>query len=319
VERTRELEGGIDVGFLNDRFVVDATLFSKRTSNALLEGLLPPSNGIPFQTIMTDGERRSSGVELAARARIVDAARVRADLGLTFTTLENELTSPGTSPPQVGSNWRLTPGYPLYGLWGRGFTVSDTNGDGVIVPAGVVLDTEPRYLGSPVPTRELALTPSLVFGRSLTVAALVDYRGGFRAVNSGGRLRCNTVCEPLYAPAASLTDQARAVRAFDANAPWIEDATFVRLREMSVAWRMPFAWSKRIGARSAGSRYFVATAITLRDVSIDTLFCSRRMSAFSAATSGFFDASRRLNNACAAPTKGPQSASSDRADVLKRS
>jgi len=35
--------------------------------------------------------------------------------------------------------------------------------------------------------------------------------------------------EPLYSPNASITEQARAVRAFDANAPWIEDATFVRL------------------------------------------------------------------------------------------
>jgi hypothetical protein len=251
VERTRELEGGVDVGFLNDRFVVDATLFSKRTSNGLLEGMLPPSNGVSFTTLITDGEWRNSGVELAAHARIVDAARVTADLGLTFTTLENELTSLGANPPQVASSWRLTPGYPLYGLWGRGFTVSDANGDGVIVPAEAVLDTDPRYLGSPVPTRELALTPSLVFGRSLTIAALVDYRGGFRTINSGGRLRCNAVCEPLYAPNAPMAEQARAVRVSDANAPWIEDATFVRLREMSVAWTIPPGWSRRIGARSS--------------------------------------------------------------------
>ena len=267
VERTRELEGGIDVGFLNDRFVVNATLFSKRTSNGLLEGLLPPSNGLPLETIIADGEWRNSGVELAAHTRIVDAARVRADLGLTFTTLENELSSLGNNPPQVGSTWRLTPGYPLYGQWGRGFTVSDANGDGVIVPAEVVLDAEPRYLGSPVPTRELALTPSLVFGRSLTVAALVDYRGGFRTVNSGGRLRCNAICEPLYAPNASMIEQARAVTVSDANAPWIEDATFVRVREMSLAWTMPSAWSKRIGARSSslvlgGRNLFTSTDYT---------------------------------------------------------
>ena len=269
VERTRELEGGVDAGFLNERIVVAATLFSKRTSNGLLEGLLPPSNGTggPSVTLIADGEWRNTGVEFAVRGLLIDAAHVRADLGVTFTTLENELTSLGAGPPLVGSGWRLTPGYPLYGTWGRGFTVNDANGDGVIVPAEVVLDTAERYLGPPVPARELSLVPSLVLWRSLRVAALVDYRGGFRTMNSGGRLRCNTVCEPLYAPNAPLVEQARAVSARDANAPWIEDATFVRMREMSVAWTMPSAWSKRIGARSssvvlAGRNLFTSTDYT---------------------------------------------------------
>jgi len=252
VERTREFEGGVDVGFLDDRIVVNATLFTKRTSDGLLEAPAPPSNsGVVYTTISTAGEWRNSGAEVAMRARLVDAARVRADLALTFSTLENELTSLGTAAPFVATGWRLTPGYPLYGVWGRGYTVTDANGDGVIVPAEVVLDTAERYLGSPVPTRELGVSPSIVFGRSLTVAALVDYRGGFRTFNSGGRLRCNTVCAPLYEPNAPQAEQARAVSTRDATAPWIEDAAFVRLRELSVAWTMPPAWSKWVGARSS--------------------------------------------------------------------
>jgi hypothetical protein len=250
VERTRELEGGIDVGFLGDRIAVGATLFSKRVSDGLLEVPAPPSSSGFFMTLGTSGEWRTSGVEVAARARIVDSAPVQADVALTFSTLDNEVTNLG-SAFLVGNGWRVMPGYPLYGAWGRGFTVSDANGDGVIVPAEVMLDTAERYLGSPVPTRELGLAPSLVVWRSLRVSALVDYRGGFRSFNSGARLRCNTVCESLYTPNASPVEQARAVAARDANAPWIEDATFVRLREMSVAWTIPPAWSKRIGARSS--------------------------------------------------------------------
>ena len=250
VERTRELEGGIDVGFLGDRIAVGATLFSKRVSNGLLEVPAPPSSSGFFMTLGTTGEWRTSGAEVAMRARIVDSAPVTADVALTFSTLDNEVTNLG-SAFLVGNGFRVMPGYPLYGAWGRGFTVRDANADGVIIPAEVTLDTAERYLGSPVPTRELGLAPSLVLWRSLTVTALVDYRGGFRSVNSGARLRCNTVCEPLYAPNASLAEQARAVSARDAIAPWIEDATFVRLREMSVAWTIPIAWSKHIGARSS--------------------------------------------------------------------
>src|SRR5688572_28323801 len=48
---------------------------------------------------------------------------------------------------------------------------------------------------------------------------------------------------------------------------------------------------------TASPTYFVATAITLRDVSMRTLLSSRSRSAFSAVTSGFFASSRRRNSA----------------------
>lgn len=72
-------------------------------------------------------------------------------------------------------------------------------------------------------------------------------------------------------------------------------------------------------SQSSPGPYFVATAITLRDVSIRMLFSSRSMSAFSTTTSGFFAASRRRNSPWATPMNGPHAARSARAEVLKRS
>jgi len=267
VERTRELEGGVDVGLFSERVMVDATLFTKRTSDGLVQALVPPGVGTGvFQTVINAGAWSNRGAELALRAKIVDGGFVRTDLAVTFTALKNEVTSLGNTPPLIGTYFSIVPGYPLYGAWGRRFTVTDANKDGVIVPAEVVADTATQYLGSPVPTRELGVAPSFVFGRAVTVAALVDYRGGFRAVNSGGRLRCNVVCADLYLPTESMVEQARAVDP-DASAAWVEDASFVRLRELSVAWTMPAAWSKHVGARSAslvlaGRNLFTSTSYT---------------------------------------------------------
>ena len=266
VERTREVEAGVDVGFLGDRIVIDATLFSKRTS----DGLFPvsvTSGGAIFTALSTAGEWRTSGLETAAHARVIDAARIKGDVALTFTTLDNEVTSLGSTSFLAGPGWRVSPGYPLYGAWGRGYTFSDANGDGVIVPAEIALDSADRYLGSPIPARELSVAPSLVLGRSVTIAALVDYRGAFRSFNAGGRNRCNAVCEPLYAPNASAAEQARAVSAREGTASWIEDASFVRVRELSLAWAFPPSWAKRIGARSssvviAGRNLFRSTDYT---------------------------------------------------------
>ena len=263
VERTRELEAGVDVGFLGDRIVVDATLFSKQTSNGLFQTPVT-SDGAFFFALSHAGEWRNRGLETAAHARIVDAARIKADVAVTFTTLDNEITSLGSTSFLIGTGWRLAPGYPLYGVWGRGYTFNDANGDGVIVPAEIALDTADRYVGSPVPTRELSVAPSLVLGRSVTVSALIDHRGGFRSYNVGGRARCTTVCEPLYAPNASAAEQARAVSARQGTASWMEDASFVRLRELSVAWTIPPSWAERIGAHSssvvvAGRNLFTST------------------------------------------------------------
>jgi hypothetical protein len=250
VERTRELEAGFDLGMLGNRATIGATYFSKRTSDALMRGLIPPGTG-PSQPIFNLAAWHNRGNEISARARLFDARSVRADLAIVFTTLKNEVTSLGGGPPEVGNYYRLTTGYPLYGAWGQRFTVADANGDGVIVPAEVVADTGARFLGSPVPTRELGISPSLMLARAVTITALIDYRGGFRTVNSGGRLRCNAVCADLYLPNVSLVDQARAVSLSIAAAGWVEDASFVRLRELAVTWALPGTWSRAIGARSS--------------------------------------------------------------------
>ena len=254
VEHTRELEGGVDLGMLNDRLIIDATYFSKRTSDALIASPNPPgpggtTGGIGIITSAAAWQNR--GIEIGARARVVDAPSVRADIAVNFTSVKNKVLELGSRSAIIGANYRIEPGYPLYGTWGRRFTATDQNGDGVIVPAEVISDDTPSFLGPATPTRELGVAPSITLGRAVTIAALLDYRGGFRTVNSGGRLRCNAVCEALYVPGASVADQARAVDPNDAAAGWIEDASFIRLRELAVSWTIPAAWSRAIGAHAS--------------------------------------------------------------------
>jgi hypothetical protein len=86
-------------------------------------------------------------------------------------------------------------------------------------------------------------------------------------MNQSGRLRCVAVCAALYEPNASQDQQTRAVDGTDAFGAWIEDGSFIRLRELSVAWALPPAWSRRMGARSstlvlAGRNVFIHTKYT---------------------------------------------------------
>ena len=251
VERTREIEGGADLGLFGDRATIGVTYFSRRTSDALVPGLLPPSVGGSFPIVTNAGSWQNRGVEIGARARLIDAASVRADVAVSFTSLRNKVLSLGNNAPTVGTSYRIAPGYPLYGAWGRPFAVVDQDNDGAIVPSEVVAEPESRFLGSSVPTRELGVAPSIVFGGAITIAALIDYRGGFRVNNSTGRIRCIAVCGELYMPDVSASAQARAVDQADAAAGWIEDASFVKLRELALSWTMPASFSRVVGARSA--------------------------------------------------------------------
>jgi hypothetical protein len=251
VERGREIEGGMDVALLGT-VSVGTTVFDKRTNDGIIQTLVPPGSGGPFQTLSNGAEWRTRGTEVDVRARLVERRAITASVALTFTSSKNEVVTLGRSPPLIGTAYRITPGYPLYGLWGQPFTVNDANSDGVIVPAEVsTVSGESRFLGSPVPTRELAVAPILTLGGSVTIAALIDHRGGFRIDNAGGRIHCNANCFALYDPDASPGEQARAVDPNDARAAWIEDGSFTRLRELSLAWTIPRSWSRRLGAQSA--------------------------------------------------------------------
>lgn len=250
LERAREIEGGVDVGLFG-AIAVEATVFEKRTTNGLVQQPAPPGTGGTSSVIESSAAWRTRGMELGLRARLFERRNVSANLAVTFTSLENEVDTLGATLPIVGTAFQIAPGYPIYGMWGRPFTVTDANNDGVIVPAEVTASPDARFLGSPVPTRELGVAPSITLGRLLTLAALIDHRGGFRIDNTGGRLHCNARCAALYLPGASLEDQARAVDPNDAREAWIEDGTFTRLRELSLAWTLPRAWSRGVGARSA--------------------------------------------------------------------
>ena len=246
VERSRETEGGVDVGLLSDRVVVQATYFSKRTNDGLID---PPFVG---SLLATTGEWRTSGVEIMADTRLLESRRFRADLRVAFTSIDNELTDLGKFMPpfRVGFVNAVEPGQPLFGFSARRLRFDDANGDGVIVPAETSADLEPSFLGTPFPTRELGLEPSLTFGRTLTIRALIDHRGGFESANLTGLMRCELQCPSVVLPNMPLAEQARSVGLVRTFAGWVEDASFTRLREVNVTWTPPERWARRVGART---------------------------------------------------------------------
>lgn len=251
VERSRETEAGLDLGVLRDQVAINGTWFHKRTSRALHTTPRAPDTGGALVSLTSTGEWETRGVEIEAKARVLDRAVLQFDLGLTYATFRNEVLSLGQSPPLIGADTRLVPGYPLHGYWARPFSYADADNDGVLVSTEVAASPDYIYVGSSAPTREWGVAPSIVFARTVTVSALLDYRGGFKQHNLTERLRCSSVCAGRHVPGTTLEEQARAIDPFDAGLAWFEDGDFVRLRELAVSWSVPPSLGQRIGARTA--------------------------------------------------------------------
>jgi hypothetical protein len=115
--------------------------------------------------------------------------------------------------------------------------------------------TAPRvFLGNSVPTREGSVTLGANFLRQFRLNAFVDYRGGYKKLDGNRRVRCNlfSLCRENYYPtefdAVTLAEAQRGT-VFVYNL--IQDASFVRFRELSLSYTLPPAFARQLRGGAA--------------------------------------------------------------------
>jgi len=119
--------------------------------------------------------------------------------------------------------------------------------------------------------KTLGITSSFGFFQNrLRLLGALDYKGGYVSHNINGLFQCAFIqnCRELNDPNASLFDQARAVAGPRAFGGFAEDASFVRLRELSLTYELPSSWVKWLRGRSA------AVTLTGRNLALWTDFTS---------------------------------------------
>jgi TonB-dependent starch-binding outer membrane protein SusC len=255
-ERTAESEVGVDGG-IGHWVTLAFTAFRADVSKLYYVGPGGPSAGFPGIPGSPDGEMRNEGVELSAKARLLDLGGLRWDAMLSAATLRNRVRYLGGFPIFGGSIVRTRPGYPAAGYWTRQYTYGDANHDGIIgVDEVHFLADTAVFVGASLPTREVALRSELSLPGGLSAGVHLDYRGGHKLSNTNERLRCSAFrnCRAAQDPTAPLEDQAKVAaissRELLSN-PFIENASFLKLRELSLTWNVPARLSKSVGAPSA--------------------------------------------------------------------
>jgi TonB-dependent starch-binding outer membrane protein SusC len=258
-ERSEEFEFGADLKLFSNRVGLDLTYFNKQTDDALIFRQLPPSLGVGAGRFENLGSVKNSGLEITLNTRIIEKENFYFDLDIVGSFIDTELTKLGEGiQPVIFGVQRHVEGYPLGGYWDEEYTFNDANGDGFISQSEVQVG-ETVYLGTPFATTDLTFSPTIgLFNDALVIRGLLNYKGGQKLYNNTGAWRNgNSNTQELNDPNASLAGQARAVASkfLGTNAGYIEDASFWRLREVSLTYNLPQSISSKIG--------FSRTSLTL--------------------------------------------------------
>ncbi|MBX3133181.1 MAG: TonB-dependent receptor plug domain-containing protein [Gemmatimonadaceae bacterium] len=244
-ERTRERELGAEAGWFSDAVLLSGRLFRRDVSDAVRYEL----GGFPGQpeNVVRAGGIATRGGEIALRLsrRIGERSRVASTVWAAVAGSEHVgtfssmiLFGPGGVP---NVSLRIAPQSPFGEISVHRRSFVDANLNGVVEPSELG-DWEVADRGSLVPTRLYGATFEAVRG-PVSVGGTLDGKAGHVRVRNDAGLCSGQRCEARYDPNTSLEDQAAAI----SLGSTLEDASFVRVREVWLRWE---ASDGRLGGMS---------------------------------------------------------------------
>jgi TonB-dependent starch-binding outer membrane protein SusC len=255
-ERTQEIETGFDAELAQSRLHFEFTYYDKNSKDALIARKLAPSLGVTDTRFENLGEVSNKGVELLLTAQVINSANFGWSVTASAWGNKNRLIHLGQGITPIifglgGASQRHEEGYPLGGYWDYSYTFQDKNHDGLIDASEITVAANQTFQGSVEPDHGGTLTSELTFLRHFRLYGLLDARYGNKLDNATEEFRCLFgICRGNRDPKAPLAEQAASVatRNFGIETPYFEDASFVKLREVSLTYSAPETWARKIGA-----------------------------------------------------------------------
>ena len=265
-ERGVEIEAGFDAAFFDNRVTLDFTYYDQKTKDAIVGRDVAPSAGFAGETEFVNlGEVSNRGIELGLGARIIEASSFDWDMNLNLSTNRNRIEELGLDGfLQLGWTTRHTEGYPVGSLWApdvieatldpdgvvRNYACDDGNGQPVVCDENSWI-----YQGHPDPNVEGSLSTSFTIGDRLTIEALATGKIGQTKYDLQAWWRYAAYQQTELNLFPENFDPRDVAEAQYGNSGefglWVNDASFIRFRELSLSYRAPDSWVQRIGASQA--------------------------------------------------------------------
>lgn len=269
-ERVRKLEAAIELGFIEDRILLTAGYYQNRTGNQLVNYTLPSQTGFTGYQTNFPALVENKGLELELNTINIRTANLNWTTSANLTFAKSELVDfPGLDassyrnqyalgqPVTVGRGYRFTGIDPQTGL----ATVQDINGDGVISFFG---DRVPIVSGfpRPLPTAYGGINNSLRYkGWELSIffQAVKQQAKSYRAIysfNTPGSLsnfdtgvldywRADNPTASVPRPTQGNGAAYTAYTNYANSDALVSDASFIRLKTLSLSYTLPTAWVER--------------------------------------------------------------------------
>ena len=251
-EQSYELELGLDAGLFDDRYGIEFTYFNGYTKDAILSRQAPPSAGFPGLQFFNAGQVDRKGLEWLVRAQPIRSGRLTLDLALSGSTNSYNIKDlGGNKVVSLSGQIQHVVGYAPGAWWDRRVVKADKDANNKAInlqcddgKGGMVAcASAPRvFLGNSVPTYEGSFTTGLTLWQNLRINAFVDWRGGYKKLDGNRRVRCNlfSLCRENYYPQdydAVTLAEVQGGTAYTYNL--VQDASFLRFRELSASYALP--------------------------------------------------------------------------------
>jgi len=238
-ERAQEIEFGLDAGFLNNRVTLEATYYIKNSQNNLQPLVLSPSSGV-VSTLSNEAELQNKGLELGLSATILDKEKIRWTSRLLWWKNDVLVTKLGIPSYITGG----------FGTALGTFLIQEGKAPTTIVGTPAVSPGVFTEWGNAQPDWTSSWYNSVTFLKNFEFNFLLEYRSGGDNINltafltdSGGTTKGwfdddNNDGIP--------NGRQRPPEPFNNAGRWIQDATFLKLREVGLFYNVPKATTDRM-------------------------------------------------------------------------
>jgi len=233
-ETATELEFGIDAGFFNNRISLEATYYIKNTQNNLQNLNLAPSTGVNT-TPSNEAELQNKGLELGLSGNVVEKSNFRWFSRILYWQNDIQMTRLGI-PTYLSGGFGSGLGTFLYAEGYSPTTIVGSPADPTI-PGGFTV------WGNAQPDFNLSFYNSFNIFKGLEFSFLVDWRQGGDNINltsfltDGGGTTNGWFGDDNGDGIPN--GRQREPAPFNNAGRWVQDATFVKIREIGLYYTVP--------------------------------------------------------------------------------
>lgn len=262
-EQTIKLDVAMELGFIHDRIFFSADLYRNRTSHLLASTALPSQDGFSFisSANLPDGAIvQNHGIELELSTVNIKNKGFSWTTSFNFTVPQNKLlafpnilSSNYANTYVVGQSLNLRTVYHSTGFVNGVPTVQDVNGDGVITSgysatgkSDYIVDgnSDPKFYGGVNNTfsyKGIQLDFLFQFvKRTAQRGGLLGYPG------AAGNLAQSITDLPFkYSATNGAAYPTSSYSYYTLSDAAIQDASFLRLKNVSLSYNVPQVWAKR--------------------------------------------------------------------------